>query len=185
MRALILAILAIFLSSTSCSSIDVKLKPDYIGVDLRARKIYNEFIWLSTQNNIVFKKSVTVGFKVIKSDTVIGVCNRSPFFREVDLDSNYWMNTSSTSQTALLYHELAHCYCGRDHDYAEGLDYPSSAVERLYRALEWKAKGGPRPGYWDDGCPTSLMYPVIVDDDCTLKHYSEYTKEMFDRCQAW
>jgi hypothetical protein len=58
-------------------------------------------------------------------------------------------------------------------------------VERLNEALNWVSKGGPRPGYYDDGCPSTFMHPVILDDFCVANHFSDYSKEMFNRCKPW
>lgn len=185
MRLLTLAIFAFLGVTAACSTGEVKIAPEYSGIDPKAQQIYDEFILLSAQNNIRFYNKVTIGFKPIKIEYVIGICNRGAFFREIDLDINFWLHNSPTARMAVLYHELAHCMCGRGHDYGEDLKYPETAMERLARALEWKAKGGDRPGYWDDGCPISLLYPVVVDNDCLLRHYHQYTVEMFDRCNPW
>lgn len=180
-----IGLLVIMASSCSCSGRKIKLVPDYKDVDPRVQKYVDEYMWLSTQNNIQFYNKVTIGFKKIKDGNVIGTCTYGGFFREIDIDIDYWNNSTKAERMALIFHELTHCYCGRGHDYGENLEYPETEMARIARALQWKMRGGPRPGYWDDGCPFSLMYPVVVDDDCTLAHYAEYTAEMFDRCEAW
>lgn len=173
------------LALAACSGLKIKLTPEHKGVDPRVQKYVDEYMLLSMQNNIQFYNKVTIGFKKIKDGNVIGICTYGGFFREIDIDIDYWNNSTKVEQMALIFHELTHCYCGRSHDYGENLEYPETEMARIARALQWKIEGGPRPGYWDDGCPFSLMYPVVVDDNCLLAHYAEYTAEMFDRCEPW
>lgn len=172
-------------SSASCSGLPIKKAPEYPGVDPRAQRYLDEYLWLSGQNHIQFDGNVSIGFRDINDGNVVGFCTYGSFFREIDIDINYWNHSSNTTRMTLLYHELTHCYCERDHDYGVDLKYPPTDAERVAQALEWQIKGGPRPGYWDDGCAVSVMYPVVLDDLCMRTHYQEYAKEMFDRCQPW
>lgn len=181
----IIGFLSLLAIGVSCSQIELKTHPEYKGVDPRTQAILDEYMWLSAQNDLTFYNKVTIGFKVIKAGNVIGLCTYGPTWREIDLDINYWNNSTKLSHLALLFHELSHCYCGRAHDYGEHLDYPESEAARRARAVKWQFEGGPRPGYWVDGCPVSLMYPVVVDNECMKTHYDEYIREMFDRCRPF
>lgn len=172
-------------SLVSCSGIPNKTRPEYKGVDPRAQSLTDEYLWLSTQHHVRFYNKVTIGFRDIKEGSVVGFCTFGGYFREIDIDINYWNNSDSSTRLALLFHELTHCYCGRGHDYGEDEAYPETEALRRARALKWLLEGGPRPGYWDDGCPVSLMYPIVVDNECLQAHYAEYTEEMFDRCKPW
>lgn len=167
---------------TCCSTENFKLKPEHKGVDPALQPLVGEYMWLSAQNNILFKNNVTIGFKHL-SGTAVGMCTWGGWFREIDIDPTYWKLTGNRTHIALLFHELTHCYCGRGHDYADGVKYPRTADARLKQAIDWMVKGGERPGFWDDGCPTSLMFPVVVDDTCVQEHYEEYTTEIFNRCK--
>lgn len=169
----------------SCSGLPIKTKPEYQGVDPRAQHFLDEYLWLSTQHDVRFYNKVTIGFRNINDGLIVGFCTEAEFFREIDLDISYWNNSTSTTRMTLLFHELSHCYCKRDHDYGKDLKYPESDAARKARAVKWLIEGGVRPGYWDDGCPVSIMYPVVVDDECMRTHYKEYTDEMFDRCKPW
>lgn len=177
--------IVLLLGFTACSSPHIKIAPEYHGVDERARSLVNEYFWLSKQNNITFTHKVSVGFKVLNDGLAVGMCTFGPGWREIDIDSNYWYNSTNTTRLALVFHELTHCYCGRDHDYEEGKKYPETEAARVARALKWLIEGGERPGYWDDGCPISFMHPSVVDDECTMAHYNEYLTEMFTRCQPY
>jgi hypothetical protein len=164
----------------SCCTITIdhnKLAPEYQGVDPKAEPYVNEFLSLAKIHNIVFIDKVTIGFKDIDQDSVIGLCNYGSYFREIDLDISYWNRSSKRSHMALLFHELSHCYCDREHDYGDGKEYGDS--EKVKKDTVKKE------GYFEDGCPLSIMYPIIVNDDCFVSHYSEYTDEMFNRCKAY
>ena len=176
----------VIIAAEACASpLPNKMRPDYKGVDPKIQPYVNEYMWLSTQFHIKFDDKVTIGFTKIDHGNVVGVCYYGGFFREIDIDSDYWEHSTTTTRMTLMYHELSHCYCGRDHDYAPGKKYPETEAGRRRQAEKWLKEGGPRPGYWDDGCPVSLMYPVIVDDDCVQAHYNEYVKEIFDRCDPF
>lgn len=181
----VIVLLTLLLSVDGCAQPIVKVVPEYQGVDIRTKSLVDEFMWLSTQNNIRFYNLVTIGFKKINSGNVVGLCTYGLTWREIDLDIDYWNNSTKSTQMALLFHELTHCYCGRGHDYGKDLPYPETKAGRIARALQWQIEGGPRPGYFEDGCPTTLLYPEVVDDDCVRHHYDEYMKEMFDRCQPF
>ena len=72
-------------------------------------------------------------------------------------------------------HELGHAYCGRAHDWFGG---------KRYKDPEDK-KSKTKEGYYEDGCPLSLMHPTIVETDCFMAHYYEYVKEIFENCNPY
>lgn len=155
------------------------------------KTITDEFIALGKRNKVTFTNKVSIGFTDLKDykKNVIGLCTYGGDWREIDLDRPYWNRATWLTKIALLYHELAHAYCTRRHDWAKGKKYPDPETqvmidlfnpERPPMSLLW-----PPPGFYDDGCPTSLMHPTIIDDECTQKHYSEYVKEMFQRCDPF
>lgn len=174
------------LSSTSCSTVwsDSKNRPEYQGVDEKIQPLVKEYLWLSDQNHIVFYNTVTIGFKKLKFP-IIGMCNYGGNFREIDIDPDFWAEAKASDRLALVFHELTHCYCNRSHDWGKGEKYPDTELARIAQAKNWVQNGGKRPGRYEDGCPTSLMYPVVLDTDCTLEHYQDYVKEMFNRCEPW
>ena len=79
---------------------------------------------------------------------LIGQCDLDN--NQVTIDETFWKNATDLSKTALIYHELGHCL--------------------LYRAHTEQVKS--------DGCPSSLMFNVIADDDCLAVHMEEYLTEM-------
>ena len=178
------SICIVLLLGSCADPMPIKPHPEHVGVDPKVQSIADEYFWLSKQNHFTFDHKVTIGFKNINHGDVIGLCTSTWFWREIDLDTAFWDRATKTSRMALLFHELTHCYCGRNHDFALGKDYPDTVEKRMKQAFEWiNSKDGPIPGYLDDGCPASIMYPEILEDECTLKHYNDYIQEMFDRCQ--
>ena len=180
----------LFLSSCAKPPIKpVKSAPEYSTEisDPQIGSIYKEFMDLSKRNNITFKNDVSIGFTKIDEGDVIGTCSYRVTFREIDLDKEFWNRASWFSKTSLLFHELAHCYCNRDHDFGEGTLYPDDSLEYLLQNLFKKTTFNfyKPEGYFEDGCPVSLMYPKLISDDCLRYHYNEYVEEMFNRCEAY
>lgn len=186
MRQTILLILLALLTLGlvgSCSGIKPKLRPEYSGVDTRLQPLVNEYLQLSAENNIHFKHKVSVGMKPIDDDKAVGVCNYGSYFREIDIDSDYWDAITPTTQKAILFHELTHCYCTRPHDYGNGQEYKSKGL--LERVLGVFKSTPENTGFYPDQCPTSIMYPVVIPDRCMIAHEQEYIKEMFNHCRPW
>ncbi len=191
MRCFIILFLVIIVGSCAKPPIKEqnKDKPAYTqeGLDPQVKVIVDEFLRLSTRNNIKFSHNVTIGFTKIKRTNVIGLCSYEPGFRGIDLDIDFWNNSSWSSKTALVYHELAHCYCERDHDFDEGKRYPDNSIRSFIERFFAKQVLSPVKieGYMEDGCPTSIMHPVLLGDYCFETHYQHYVQEMFDRCEPW
>lgn len=175
-------ILVISLCWVGCAEITIKTMPEFYGTDYRSDKLLSDFMWLSAQNHITFSHKVSIGFKHIDQGAVVGLCTNGLYFREITLDIDFWITATQLGRTALIWHELAHCYCDRDHDY-NSIPYPDSESERLketIRGIFYK-----KQGYYSDECPMSLMYPSVVPDECVRVHYDEYTKEIFQNCKPY
>lgn len=169
------------------NSIVVKEAPEYTGVDAQLQPYVDEFFILTSGKQITFTEKVSVGFKNIKHGRTIGLCTYSHNFREIDIDSEYFMEASLYSRKALIFHELAHCYCERDHDFGEGQNYPETILGIITENI--KNNIPPliaRPqGYFDDFCPLSLMHPTIPSDWCLYQHFAYYQQEMLERCKPF
>ena len=169
----------------SCITVDVDVGTKDKGVDIRADSLYREYMKLSTDKHIVFKKKVSVVFGHLDKIGAVGVCERGETYRKIEVDINYWNKTTKTKQMILLFHELNHCYCGRNHDYGNGIPYPEAAATAANTPFTIIGRDMEDKGFFDDGCPVSLMYPQILKDSCTRAHYSEYIEEMFKRCRPY
>lgn len=188
MKVINLLILTVIVLSTFCcvkpqkkdSLPTVKTAPVFTKgqIDPEIKVIVDEYKALAKYYGIVFKNEVTIGFSDIKRDGVVGICTYGFDFREIDLDRRYWKYQTWTSKLILTYHELDHCYCDRRHDYGREKNYPDASFFGILTRYSGE-------GYMTDGCPLSLMHPIVMDDVCLNKHYSYYVKEMFDRCNPY
>ncbi|MCX9024619.1 MAG: putative metallopeptidase [Candidatus Methanoperedens sp.] len=175
MKRLTIAFIGLLILA-ACATINY-FRPKYHDVDKQIQPIYNEYIELSILKHITFKHKVNVGFGKLDEPTV-GMCVYTSTFREITIDPDWWKYATETSRTALIFHELTHCYCGRSHDYGGMTPYPEAKdIDSNFAAQ--------RSEFWDDACPTSIMYPKVVFDYCMRLHYNEYIEEMFDRCEPW
>lgn len=191
MKRLLLFIFLAFLCSCAQPKPkdDVKKEPQFSTeiTDPELKVISEEFFHISRHKDLVFSKKVSMGFSDIERGSVIGTCTFGNGFREIDLDKEFWARASWASKVALVYHEMTHCYCERGHDFDEGVLYPDNSIKFF---LDRILNGAPftplRPeGYLEDGCPKSIMYPIIVDPFCFERHYKYYVQEMFNRCDPW
>lgn len=161
-----------------------RIKPFYDGVDPQAAPYVKEWLDLAQQKGIKFTGTVTVGLRPLEAGRIIGVCNYGFGFNEIDLDTNYWSRSTNLSRMSLVYHELGHCYCDRDHDFG-GKKYPTTDIEQTREIFEIVIQKKQLPGYYDDLCPKSLMYPTSISDECVKTHYNEYVDEVFQNCNPW
>lgn len=169
-------------------AIKSKSKPEYTTVNPTLQAYVNSYREISARNHIYFSNVVSIGFKKIAHRTIVGLCHYGHGWREIDVDIDYWNRISETSRMTLVYHELTHCYCGRDHDYGFLQRYKEAVhAEGLIDGFFgfWKNKEDDPAGFMEDGCPLSIMYPYVVGDACVNKHKEYYLKEMLDRCEPY
>lgn len=154
--------------------------------DPELKVITNEYFRISAYFNLTFPKKVSLGFSDIDRGNVIGTCTFGNKFREIDLDNSFWKRASWNSKIALVYHEMTHCYCTREHDFGDGTAYPDESLKFILDRILNKIPTPLKPeGYLEDGCPKSIMHPIIVDNSCFEAHYNYYIREMFNRCNPW
>lgn len=174
--------------STQAEAI-VKKGPEFVGIDDQIKKYYDEYILLSKRYHVVFSKRPTIGLKKITDKAtifgtaVIAQCRRSEEFQEISVDTKFWDKSDEKERRMTIFHELGHCMCGRDHDYAEGKFYQEKIVEQIIDYIWQRASFQVPEGYYNDYCPKSLMHPIIPDDSCLRKHYNGYLKELFTLCK--
>lgn len=172
-----------------------KSAPEHKGVDKGLESYVNKYKDLAKKHGINFTKSVSMGFSEInakdKGRNVVGLCTYGKEFREIDVDTKYWVKSTKETRRTLIFHEMTHCLCGRPHDYGEGKEYPNPIVEAAMKALS-KYLGSMQepfwhrqPGFYMDGCPLSVMHPIVLDDDCVDNHWDDYEDEMFNRCKPY
>lgn len=191
-------LLGISLANCSCSNI--KLHPEYAGVDPRVVDLVNEYKELAKTNGITFNKEVTIGFKTLNKNissgltkrinseddnNIIGMCYYGLGWREIYISEEYWKNASAVSKKTLLEHELAHCYCNRDHDFEGKIPYPETYKDRDAEITKMIQTNKILPAYYDDFCARSIMYPEILEDYCIRLHREDYEKELVSDCKVW
>ena len=166
----------------ACTTLNIQSGPaPSTHVDPKLEPLAKEYRDLAEIAKIKFTHTIGADFKRMEEPNVIGVCYSSPGYRQIEIDTLFWSQADSYQRMALMYHELTHCYCGRNHDY-KGRDYPDNATIYISEASLAEDKKKPIPLYYDDGCPRSIMHPYIVPTHCMKVHYSEYITEMFERC---
>lgn len=175
----------VFHFSQDSSRVTPRFKPHFIGVDSRAYPLALEYVIRAGQHNIKFTRYISIGFTDINAGRVVGVCFRGSDFREIIIDNKEWNNTPYETRKELLFHELTHCLCGRGHDYGSGKNYPPPGMERIVELFHKWPFYMSRPGRFEDGCPTSIMFPYVLPKSCLDLHNKEYMDEMFNRCDAW
>lgn len=185
MKLLVGVIITFFLLTIACTGLKVKKDPSYKGINPEFVEIMDLYIELAAKNDVYFSKEVTIGFTDINNGKVVGLCTYGKDFREIDIDRDYWLEATKITRITLLFHEATHCYCGRDHDYGKGDKYLKGFVRYLAELINWELTRKVPKGYYSDGCPKSIMFPVVLPDGCMYKHYLDYTKEMFARCKPW
>lgn len=177
-RVLVNSIIFSILISCSTMNIGGRPLPIYKGVDPEAQKYEDAWLELANGKGIKFDKTVTIGFKDIGRNYVVGACNYGLWFREIDLDSKYWSYFSEIGKMVLVWHESTHCYCNREHDYSKNKEYGEDGD----KARKDLSKSD---GFYSDKCPKSIMFPEIVNDLCFEMHQGEYISEMFQRCEPY
>lgn len=168
-------------SIVSCTMVltDARIVPRYHGVDPQLSGYVNEWLLLAEIEGITFKRSVSVGFTDIdrKFDhnlVAVAQCNYSVFFREIDVEPKYWEMMSNISRFVTMAHELTHCYCGRSHTFGAGIEYRRDGKGHYQKE-----------GFFEDGCPISILYPEVLPDSCTINHLPYYLDEMFRGCRPY
>jgi hypothetical protein len=191
MTRLFLIFSLVIIASCSTASVKDEIKSSPVFTDKiddpTLKQITEEFFHLSKRNNVTFKEKVTIGFSSIEKDKIIGTCTYGNNFREIDLDIEFWERADWMSKVALVYHEMAHCYCRRMHDFDDGKAYPETVMGILidFAMIRQPLTPMQPPGYFYDHCPKSIMHPTILDSQCFQKHYPHYVKEMFARCEPF
>lgn len=164
----------------------IKDHPEYTDINRVLQPYIDEYVELAGKRGIKFTHDITAGMKEIKEGRIIGLCNYNEDWREIDIDIPFWNNATSVSKKTLMFHELTHCKCNRDHDYGKNKTYLVDFVQRMINLpnggmIFWFRK----PGYYPDDCPVSIMYPSLVPDQCIKQHEKDYIDEMFERCEPY
>lgn len=151
-----------------------RLKPSGTGVWKEFEPYLKEYTEIAKHKGIDLsdkskKLVVTKANKLM--DNSAAVCHMTPLGNEVEVSEIIWSRISEIERKQLAFHELVHCLCDRMHTY-QGGEYPDKAPAFGFGA-----------GYMDDGCPSSMMHPTMIDRDCAVRHWNEYIDEMMVGCE--
>lgn len=141
---------------------------------------WQKFILEAEKRHIKFTKTLYLEFSHITENNVIGLCHYGENYRTIRIDITFWNHASKEQREMLMWHENTHCLCGRDHDYSDGKPYLDESLERFFQSIYVKLNG-----YMEDGCPLTVMHPIILSTECAKKHKNYYINESFNRCDPW
>ena len=157
-------------------------------VDPAFKNYREEFINLSggliTPDNIA---QISIHFKKLeyseKGEGTIGLCywgfnafGKGGTPPRIEIDPSYWEFHSEIQKRALIFHEIGHCGCQREH--------PNVEVNWLVKLLD-KAHISHRRyaiNYFEDTCPRTIMHPYDLSSACLTRHKKYYDEEMFKHC---
>ena len=122
---------------------------------------------------ITFRKNIA---QEIIHPNAIAVCYPLTFPLKIQIDPEWWYRMGDYDHWSVLYHEIAHCGCGEDHPIEASQEWFFDFLHHL----NVQASHAP---WLPDGCPKTLMYPIVVGQECIYRHEDEYVKELFRNCQ--
>lgn len=176
-------VLILILLFQSCSFASIRVSAKKSGVDpefndyVKSYKLIIEYKNKSTniesyRNRI---NRLSMNFSNLKAP-VIGRC----FWLlngeyEIEIDKQWWENAGFLSKEFLAYHELEHCIRHRMHTHPREDGDFLSFLQELFQKLGIIKKRG----FFEDGCPDSIMYPHVNGEYCYYLHYDSYIKEMY------
>lgn len=183
MKKYLILLTFIVLSTTSCAHVGGRKFSDVHPKIAEKVNNYKELLKLKGVKDSDMTFDLTAGFGPIgKNSSTVGVCRRlGPNKVEIEIDEMYWPFVSMDTQDALIYHELTHCLCGRDHNY-KNITYPEARDGVRMPNPNWNERQRSKHGYFKDGCPKSLMHPRLPSEYCLEVYMNYYWDEMFDGC---
>lgn len=115
--------------------------------------------------------------KEIDHKNAIAVCYQQLVFPlKIQIEKEWWYRTGDYEHWSVVYHEAGHCVCHLDHT-------SDTDSEWFFDLLAHHGVRAIHAPWMADGCPKSLMYPIVVGQDCVIRHEDEYVKELFAKCQ--
>jgi hypothetical protein len=170
-------ILALLFSSSACASFHTHEKI----VDPQFEEFVEEFKKISGRKDSSDYDDMSIVFsKKNQGDGVIGTCHDAIFYREIEINEDFWTHSNYIDKQVLMNHELAHCVCNIGHSDPPSISEMSFFEKIYYKIRSWFVKDD---NYFYDGCPKSWMNSTIVNSGCSYVHYSEYVKDIQNRCQ--
>jgi hypothetical protein len=125
-----------------------------------------------------------LGWERFKGGT-IGLCYYPMFGNKgkIEIDTNFWVQASETKRRGLMWHEFGHCVCGLGHSVEIEQLEPNWLIKFLHRLGVKTARN--RGFYLNDGCPKSLMHPLLPSEECLEKHWESYKSQIIKSCRPF
>ena len=172
-------LLLLVLLLTSCTT-QPRLSLNKTGIDPEFKPYIEEYRSIIGRKKYQYSFSrLTVVFAELEPD-VAGRCWWvSLSGKKIEINIHWWRNPNSSqiSKRLVVYHELEHCIRYRMHtNKATEIHDLSSFFDEIGYLLGLI----PKPGFFEDGCPVSLMNSQIAGSACQEKYYNVWIKEMED-----
>lgn len=166
----LVAFLFLWISTSSCAEFSLTKK--FTGIDEEIKPYVDEYVFVS-QGKVEKKdlKNLTMGFfEPAKDSNTIGICNYLTY--EISIKQSFWKTAGHLDRMEIVFHELGHCVKRRQHTSTKGSFWHDLMFDLgLFNAQE----------NLRDGCPSSIMHPVVIGWYCFNKHYNYYLDELFLR----
>jgi hypothetical protein len=94
---------------------------------------------------------------------------------KIVIDPDWWETAPPEEHWALIFHELGHCICNRDHPVTD-----ETWFVQFLQYLGWPSTNN----YLKDGCEKTLMNPYNVRSYCVNSHKAYYIEELFKECKV-
>lgn len=174
----ILLLILIILSFNSCSVFNsFRITKQYPNIEHDFIQYIDYFV-VSSDGKVTWDDfdNFTMGFSQYPSDSnVIGTCY--PLLNEVSINQDWWEYSSTPNKRlAVVFHELGHCILKRNHTAMPDND----GFVHILETIAFKFGFLKEKSTIKDGCPASIMNPVVLSDECLDWHYRYYIKELFN-----
>ena len=172
-------LLFVLFTTNGCTS-TISLEPVVNPVVDENLQVYLDG-FVSESKGLIKKEDVqriSLGFKKYKKNKdddlyVVGTCYW--YSGEITINEEWWKYAFPLERKEVVYHELGHCVLFREHTESTETKGFWAWIERvLFKIgiLEQK-------GYFEDGCPMSMMHPRTIDSGCMTTHYVGYIDELY------
>lgn len=176
-RVLLIMVMLLF---TSCASPSIiRLTPKQKGVDYRLIPYVVEYKYLIDTDKYEDRfNNLSLNFVPELKGSTIGRCWWLLNDRyEIEIDKKWWDSkwTSFLDKQFVVWHELEHCIRFRMH---------TNRVKKIYDIEDLLDEIGyllgiiPKPGYFKDGCPVSIMNSHSMSHKCQSDHYQDYIRDI-------
>lgn len=129
----ILLLLSFTLLMMSCQKEPLIVK-NYEGVDDKLCTYFQKFEEAGADRNVFIDlaaSGIIGSIEKIHADGTVGLCHhRSDTPNQIIIDKDFWSNASENSKEMIVFHELGHCFLGKNHNDERNNDSTCSSIMR-------------------------------------------------------